>query len=212
MDVREDVALHAKKMWAAGLVVGSSGNVSRRAGADRIAITPTSVQYENMTVNDVVLVDPASGQAVDSTREPSYELPLHLAIYRSHPEVGAVVHTHAPYVTALSVLRRPLPPVIDEMMVYFGGPIEVADYAFTGTDAVGTNVVRTLGDRTAVLLANHGNVCVGRDLEHALHIAVHMEACARVYVEALKLGEPVPLPNEAIAAGRRLFEARHKLG
>ena len=212
MESRDDVVLHAKKMWAAGLVAGSAGNVSRRAAVGRIAITPTSVQYESLTADDVVYVDLASGKAVDSIREPSYELPLHLAVYRSHPEVGAIVHTHSPYVTALSVLRRPLPPVIDEMLVYFGGAVEVADYAFTGTDAVGTNVVRALGDRTAVLLANHGNVCVGRDLEHALHIAVVMESCAKVYVEALKLGEPVPLPNEAMVAGRRLFEVRHKLG
>jgi len=211
MESRDDVVLYAKKMWSAGLVVGSAGNVSRRAGTNRIAVTPTSVQYEALTRDDVVLIDLTTGKAVESIREPSYELPLHLAVYRSHPEVGAIVHTHAPYVTALSVLRRPLPPVIDEMMVYFGGPVEVADYAFTGTDAVGTNVLRTLGDRTGVLLANHGNVCVGRDLEHALHIAVVMESCAKVYVEALQIGEPVALPNEAIVAGRRLFEARHKL-
>ncbi len=211
MDSREDVVLHAKKMWAAGLVAGSAGNVSRRAGTGRIAITPTSVLYESLAVDDVVFIDLATGKAVDSIREPSYELPLHLAVYRSHPEVGAIVHTHSPYVTALSVLRRPLPPVIDEMLVYFGGPVEVADYSFTGTDAVGTSVVRALGDRTAVLLANHGNVCVGRDLEHALHIAVVMESCAKVYVEALKIGEPVQLPNASMVAGRRLFEARHKL-
>jgi L-fuculose-phosphate aldolase len=211
MESREDVVLHAKKMWAAGLVAGSAGNISRRAGTDRIAITPTSLQYDALGVDDVVLIDLASGKAVESIREPSYELPMHLAIYRSHPEVGAIVHTHAPYVTALSVLRRPLPPVIDEMLVWLGGPVEVADYAFTGTDAVGTNAVRTLGDRTGILLANHGNLCVGRDLDHALHIAMVMEACARVYLEALRVGEPVPLPNEALVAGRRLFEARNKL-
>src|SRR5687768_4207023 len=127
MDPREDVALHAKKMWAAGLVTGSAGNVSCRAGAGRIAITPTSIQYDSLVRDDVVLVDLETGKGVESSREPSYELPLHLAVYRSHPEVGAVVHTHAPYVTALSVLRRPLPPLLDEMMVFFGGQIEVAD-------------------------------------------------------------------------------------
>ncbi len=211
MQPREDVALHAKKMWAAGLVAGSAGNVSCRAGEGRIAITPTTVQYDGLVPDDVVLVDLHTGEAVESNREPSYELPLHLAVYRSHPEVGAVVHTHSPCVTALSVLRRPLPPILDEMMVFFGGQIEVAEYAFTGTEAVGTNVIRTLGDRTAVILANHGNVCVGRDLEHALHLAVAMEAGARIYLEALRIGEPVPLPNDSIVAGRRLFESRNKL-
>lgn len=211
MDPREDVRLHAKKMFEAGLVVGSAGNVSRRAGANRIALTPSSIAYDVLTADQVVLVDVASGEAVDSTCAPSYELPMHLAIYRSRPEVAAIVHTHAPFVTTLSILRRPLPPVIDEMVVWLGGAVDVADYAFTGTDAVGTNVVRTLGDRMGVILANHGNVCIGRDLAQALHAAVVMEACARVYVQALQIGEPVQLPQESIAAGHRLFEQRAKL-
>ena len=210
-DARQDVLIHAKKMWEAGLVVGSAGNVSRRVGADRIAITPTSVPYESMTEDDVVIVDVASGEAVDSQRAASYELPMHLVVYRSRPDVGAIVHTHAPYVTTLSILHRPLPPVIDEMMVYFGGTVEVADYAFTGTELVGTNVVRTLGDRMGVLLANHGNVCIGRDLAHALHIAMVMESCARVYVQALMIGTPVALPNDSVVAGRHMFEQRQKL-
>ena len=211
MDAREDVCTHARKMWQAGLVVGSAGNVSRRAGADRIAITPTSVPYEVLKPEDVVYVDLASGAAVDSLRNPSYELPMHLGIYRSMPQVGAIMHTHAPFITTLSILRRPLPPLIDEMLIYFGGTVEVADYAFTGTDAVGTNVVRALGDHTGAILANHGNVCVGRDLPHAFHVAVVMESCAQAYVQALQLGEPAALPPEALAAGRRMYEARHKL-
>jgi L-fuculose-phosphate aldolase len=170
MDVREDVCTHARRMWQAGLVVGSAGNVSRRAGDGRMAITPASVPYEVMTPEDVVLVDLASGETVDSLRRPSYELPMHL-----------------------------------------GGTIEVADYAFTGTEAVGTNVVRALGDRTGALLASHGNICVGRDLPHALHVALVMESCAQAYVQALPLGEPAPLPPDAAAAGRRMFEARYKL-
>jgi L-fuculose-phosphate aldolase len=211
MDPRDDVRLHAKKMFDAGLVVGSAGNVSRRVDGNRIAITPSSIAYDVLTAEQVALVDLETGAAVDSICAPSYELPMHLAIYRSRPEVAAIVHTHAPYVTTLSILRRPLPPVIDEMVVWLGGSIEVADYAFTGTEAVGTNVVRTLGERLGVILANHGNVCIGRDLQQALHAAVVMEACARVYVQALQIGEPVQLPTESIAAGHRLFEARAKL-
>lgn len=210
--IRHEVWLHARRMWESGLVVGSAGNVSARAGEGRIAITPTAIPYETLTPEEIVLVDLSGGQAVASSREPSYELPMHLAIYRSRPEVGAIVHTHAPYVTTLSVLRQPLPPIIDEMVLYFGGTIEVTEYAFTGTDGVGVNVNRALGDRTGVLLANHGNVCVGRDLAQALHVAVVMESCARVYVQALHAGTPVGLPEDAITAGRRMFEAKYKLG
>ena len=205
---RNDVWLHARKMWEAELVAGSSGNVSRRVDNAHIAITPTSIPYESLTVEEIVIVDLERGVAVASSREPSYELPMHLIIYRSRPDVGAIVHTHAPYVTTLSVLHRALPPVIDEMVVALGGTIEVAEYAFTGTDAIGTNVLRALGDRAAALLANHGNVCIGRDLAHALHVAIAMEAGARVYVQALQIGEPAPLPRESIIAGQRMYEKR----
>lgn len=191
-------------------MVGSAGNVSRRAGAEHIAITPTSLAYGDMTPADVVVVELASGRAVESSRAPSYELPMHLVVYRRLAGVDAIVHTHAPFVTTLSILRKPLPPVIDEMMLYFGGRIEVTEYAFTGTEAVGENVVKAIGDRTGVILANHGNVCVGRDLAEALHVAVVMESAARAYVQALAVGEPVALTREAIAAGRQLFESRRR--
>ena len=204
-----DVLQHAQKLWSAGLVVGTAGNISRRVENGLIAITPSQVAYDVMTEKDIVIVDLASGEAIESVREPSYELPMHLAIYRSIPYAQAIVHTHAPFVTTLSVLRKPLPPIIDEMLVHFGGQVEVADYAFTGTEAVGVNVVRALGDHNAVILANHGNVCIGRDLAHALNVAVHMEAAAQVYVQALQIGQPVALPREALAAGRRLFEERN---
>lgn len=209
-EARNDVWRHARKMWESGLVVASSGNVSRRIDHDRIAITPTQVAYDKMTKQDIVVVEIESGRAIESRREPSYELPMHLSIMRSRSDVGGIVHTHAPFVTALSVLRKPLPPVIDEMVVWFGGPVDVAEYAFTGTEQVGLNVVRALHDRAGAILANHGNVCVGRDLERALHVALVMEAAARVYVQALAIGEPVLLPNEALVAGRHLFEERQQ--
>jgi L-fuculose-phosphate aldolase len=209
-EARQDVWTHARQMWRAGLVVASAGNVSRRVDAERIAITPASLPYDVMTADDVSVVDLATGAHVDGPRPPSSELPMHLVVYRARPDIAAIVHTHSPFVTTLSVLHRPLPPVIDEMMLYFGGTIEVTEYAFTGTDDVGVNVVKALGDRTGVILANHGNVCVGPTLERALHAAVTMESTARVYVQALQIGSPVVLPEHAVAAGRRQFESRRK--
>jgi L-fuculose-phosphate aldolase len=209
-DARYEVWFHARRMWEAGLVAGSAGNVSQRIAdePDLIAITPTSIAYDDMSAQQIAVVDLRSGETVESKEAPSYELPMHRVIYAKMPQVAAIMHTHSPFVTTLSVLRRPLPPVIDEMVVHFGGTIEVADYAFTGTDEVGENAVRALGDRTAALLANHGNVCVARDLPRALHTAIVMEAGARVYVQALQTGEPVSLPDSSIEAGRRLFETR----
>src|SRR3954447_16418639 len=127
---RRDVFIHARKMWEAGLVVASAGNVSRRIDHDYLAITPTRIGYDVMTEDDIVVVEVESGRAVESRHAPSYELPMHLSILRSRADAGGVVHTHAPFITTLSVLRKPLPPLIDEMVVWFGGPIDVADYAF----------------------------------------------------------------------------------
>jgi len=209
-DVRRDVWKHARQMWQAGLVVASAGNVSRRADEDGrlVAITPASIPYETMAAGEIAIVDVASGEAVDSIRPPSTELPMHLALYRARPDVQAIVHTHAPYVTTLSVLHEPLPAVIDEMLLYFGGTIEVTEYAFTGTGQVGTNVLAALGDRAGVILANHGNVCIGRDLGEALHVAITMESTARVYVQALQIGAPVRLPEWAVAAGQARYKSR----
>jgi len=207
-EARHDVWSHAKQMWEAGLVVASAGNVSRRIDREHIAITPTQIAYAAMTPEDIVVVELESGHAVESRHAPSYELPMHLSVLRSRADAGGVVHTHAPFITTLSVVGRPLTPVIDEMMVWFGGPVDVAEYAFTGTEQVGTNVVRALHDRAGAILANHGNVCVGRDLTRALHVALVMEAAARVYVQALALGEPAHLPESAVSAGRRMYEER----
>ena len=208
---REAVLFHAKKMWESGLVVASAGNVSARIpGHASIAITPTSISYDVMTADQIVVVDLASGLAVDSAARPSGELPTHLAVYRRRPEVGAIIHTHGHFVSALSVLRKPLPPIIDEMIMYFGGTIQVADYAFTGTEDLGANVVAALGDRAGVLLSNHGNLCVGADLPEALHVALTMESTARVYIECLRTGDPVVLPEAALREGRVMYERRRR--
>jgi ribulose-5-phosphate 4-epimerase/fuculose-1-phosphate aldolase len=204
---RESVLFHSKRMWEAGLVVASAGNVSTRiSGRNAIAITPTSVSYDVMTADQIVVVSLDSGLPIESKGRPSTELPTHLAVYRHRQDVGAIVHTHAPFVSTLSVLRRSLPPIIDEMIVSFGGTIEVAAYAFTGTDDLAANVVGALGDRAGVLLSNHGNVCVGSDLAEALRVALTMESTARIYVESLRAGDPVVLPEGSLREGRAMYE------
>jgi L-fuculose-phosphate aldolase len=207
---RSELHQYARRMLDAGLVVGSAGNVSRRLAGqpDLIAITPTSITYDVLQPEQIVFVDLTSGASVESQLPASSELPMHLAIYRARRDVGAVVHTHAPFVSTLAVVRRRLPPVIDEMLLYFGGTIDVAEYAFTGTEALGESVVRALADCPGAIVANHGNVCIGSDLERAMHAAIAMEASARVYVQALMIGRPIALPVDAIAKGRARFETR----
>lgn len=208
---RQDVFEHAQTIWRLGLVTGSAGNVSARIDGTRIAVTPSSLPYERMTGEDIVVVD-RSGSRLDGRHEPSYELPMHLAIYDARSDVQAIVHTHSPFVTTLSILRRPLPPIIDEMVVHLGGAVGVAEYAFTGTGELAANVVSGLGRAVSVMLANHGNVCVGATLALAAHRAIVMEACARLYVQALAIGTPVELPPRSVESAMLLFQQRYPAG
>ena len=194
-EARYEVYSHARKMWEAGLVAGSSGNLSARVADDPsiIAMTPTSISYDEMAGNQIVIVDLLTGSSIESRETPSCELPMHRVIYRELPRVSAIVHTHSPFVTTLSILRRPLPPVIDEMLQAFGGMIEVAEYAASATEDLGRNALRALGNRTAAILANHGNVCVGPSIAAALNTAIAMEAAARIYLQSLQVGEPFVL-------------------
>jgi L-fuculose-phosphate aldolase len=204
---RELVCETAKRMWKAGLVVGSAGNVSVRApDPNRWVITPSSIAYDELTADQVVVVDEES-DLVEGERAPSFETPIHLAIYRARPDVGAVVHTHSRHATTMALLRRPIPPVLDEMVVYLGGPVEVAHYGTSGSDALAANVVTALGDRSAVLLAAHGVLTTGKDLRKAYKNAELVEHVAQIVLAASALGgELAPLPDDVLEAEKEMYE------
>ena len=206
---RRAVCAHAIRMWDAGLVVGSAGNVSVRASRpDRYVITPSSIAYDRLTPEQVVVVDGEGDllEEEDFDRAPSFETPIHLAIYAARPDVSAIVHTHSRQASALALLRRPIPAVLDEMVVHLGGPVEVARYGVSGSDALAANVVEALEDRSAVLLAAHGVLTTGKDLGKAFKNAELVEHVAHVVVTAELLGGPLaPLPDEVLEAERQMY-------
>jgi L-fuculose-phosphate aldolase len=199
-------------MFDEGMVVGTSGNVSARVpGEDMIAITPSSLPYEDMSPDDIVLID-LDGNPLGDGRPPSFEKVLHLAIYHARTDVGAILHTHAIYCSVLAVLQRPLPPVIEELVPYVGGQVDVAAYAMSGTDELAANVVAAVGEKSAALLANHGNLCCGKTLAKALRIAQLVERCAHVYVTALNIGDPKPLAAEVLEHEQMMYDALKSWG
>jgi L-fuculose-phosphate aldolase len=203
---RTAVCEFAVRMWKAGHVVGSAGNVSLRPSvADRYVITPSSVPYEAMTPEDVVVVD-GEGETIEGERAPSFETPMHLAILKARPDVGAVFHTHSRYATALAVVRKSIPPVVDEMVVYVGGPIEVAPYGASGSDELAAAAVQALGDKAAILLANHGALCVGKDLAKAYKVCELVEHLAMVYCTALTIGTPLELPADVVETELDMYQ------
>jgi L-fuculose-phosphate aldolase len=194
-DAAAAVLATAKELLAKGLVEGTAGNVSARMADGNICITPSSVDYRAMVLEDLVVIDPA-GEVVEGARPPSSEKLLHLACYAAFEEVGSVIHSHPVHATMFAVARRPIPACIDEFTVYVGGEVAVTRYAPSGTTDVGQAAVECLAQRGAALLANHGMVAVGKSPSDALHVTAMVERAAQIVVGAEALGGAEPLPDK----------------
>jgi L-fuculose-phosphate aldolase len=195
---RDDVVRTCRELASAGLVVGTSGNVSARIG-DLVAVSPSGVDYAELTA-DLVGVHRLDGTPVEAPLRPTSEMPLHLGVYAA-TGAAAIVHTHSVAATALSTLADEL-PAIHYQVAMFGGPVAVAPYATYGSDELARNVVTALRERTACLMANHGAVTTGPDLGSALTGSRYLEWLCEVYLRALAAGGPsVPrlLPADEIA-------------
>lgn len=183
---RERVAAAARRLAADGLVTGTAGNVSARAG-ELLAVTPTGARLEAVTPEQIAVVG-LDGELLDGELAPTSELGLHLGIYR-RGDAGAVVHTHAPFATALACVVDEL-PVIHYQMLALGGAIRVAPYATFGTPELAELTLAALEDRSAALMANHGAIALGPDLDAAMEQARLLEWACELYWRAAAVGTP----------------------
>jgi L-fuculose-phosphate aldolase len=187
----------AKDMLRRGLVEGTAGNISARRADGSVVITPSSVDYADMVLEDLVQVEPEGAvlHAKDG-RHPSSEMKLHLACYQAFDDIGSVIHSHPVWATMFAIAHEPIPACIDEFAVYCGGDVRCTDYAASGTPDVGANAVKALEGRGAALIANHGLVAVGPRPDKALHITALVERTAQIVWGARALGGPVPIPDD----------------
>src|SRR6266568_3351365 len=174
---REDLVAFARRMAADDLAPGTSGNLSVRRG-EVMAITPSGMPYERMTPADICLVR-TSDAALLSGPRPSTETPMHLSLYQAS-HATAIVHTHSPFVVALSTVLDEL-PAVHYAMAGLGGLVRVAPYARFGTRELAEHAVAGLAGRTAVILRNHGALSYGDTLGQAYDRARTLEWLARVY-------------------------------
>jgi len=203
--LRAAVIQAARSMAALGINQGAAGNLSVRAG-DRMLITPSAIPYEEMTPDMIAAMPLQSNYgAWEGPKRPSSEWRFHLDIFRARPEIGAVVHTHAPYATALAMARRDIPPCHYMVTRFGGGTVRCAPYALFGTAELSTLALAALENRTACLLANHGFIATGADLPAAMAAAVELEALAKQYMLSLTIGGPVLLTDEEIQAAIEQF-------
>jgi L-fuculose-phosphate aldolase len=187
----------AQDMLRRGLVEGTAGNISARRSDGNIVITPSSVDYADMVLDDLVLIDAEGAvQHAKDGRHPSSEMQLHLACYQAFDDIGSVIHSHPVWATMFAIAHEPIPACIDEFAVYCGGDVRCTDYAASGTPDVGTNAVKALEGRGAALIANHGLVAVGPRPDKVLHITALVERTAQIVWGARALGGPVPIPEE----------------
>ncbi|OBG22326.1 L-fuculose-phosphate aldolase [Mycobacterium sp. 852002-51057_SCH5723018] len=187
----------AKEMLRRGLVEGTAGNISARRSDGNIVITPSSIDYRDMQLDDLVLADPDGAvlHAADG-RSPSSEMRLHLACYQAFDDIGSVIHSHPVWATMFAIAHQPIPACIDEFAVYCGGDVRCTEYAASGTPDVGANAVKALAGRAAALIANHGLVAVGPRPDKVLHVTALVERTAQIVWGARALGGPVPIPEE----------------
>ncbi len=186
-------------MNASSLVTGTSGNVSARTPEGNILITPSGFDYTLLEPENLVLVDP-TGRVLKGGLKPSSEWPMHTGIYRSRPQVGSVVHTHAPYSTTLACLGWEIPPMHYMLAALSGeGRVPLASYATYGTEELALHASKALEDsHHACLLKNHGAIAVGETASEAYSKAEILEEMARVYYQARLAGEPVLLTPEQV--------------
>ncbi len=211
---KEMVLDTARQLVEKGLVIGASGNVSMRLnveGAGLLAVTPTSLPYDTLSPDDIQVID-FSGKTVEGSLAPSMETNLHIGIYLSRPDVNAVIHTHAVYASAVAATGKDIPPILDDQVIYLGGTVRCAAYALSGSRELADNALRALGDCGAVLLRNHGAVCVGPSLAEAMTACELLEKTASVYLLAVNAGSAAELSEEAVAYDRGLYERLRENG
>ena len=209
-DYRRDILAAAGMLLAKGLVAGTWGNISMRlANNELVAVTPSGRSYDTLRPEDIVIVD-YSGQVREGRWKPSSELPLHLAIYDTRPDIHAIVHTHSVYASACAVARKAIPPIIEDLIQLNGGAVDVAEYALPGTATLAEAAVMALADKQVVLLANHGAVCCGHTLSEAMTASELVEKAAQIFIHANQLGGAVILGDEDIAVMRDFYLSRYR--
>lgn len=193
-----------------GLITGTWGNISACCSQSQlVAITPSGRDYRTLCPEDIVIVDYA-GKTRLGCRIPSSELPLHLAIYKARPDIKAVVHTHSIFASACSVARKPILPIIEDLIQVNGGTVEIADYALPGTEQLAQNAITALGAKSAVLLANHGVIGCGQTLGEASLVCELVEKAAQIYIYANQLGGASVLSNSDVTAMHGFYQQHYR--
>ncbi|MBN1535387.1 MAG: L-ribulose-5-phosphate 4-epimerase [Anaerolineales bacterium] len=196
--LRQTICLLHVELPRNHLVTWTSGNISGRdPQTNLVVIKPSGVMYPDLTPDKMVVLD-LNGKVMEGELKPSSDTATHLFIYRQRPDVRGIVHTHSPYATAFAAVGKPIPPVLTAICDEFGGEIPLGGFAPIGDEAIGEEVVRSIGNSPVILMQNHGVFALGKTPTAAVKAAVMVEDAARTVYLAMHLGELIPIPPEMV--------------
>jgi ribulose-5-phosphate 4-epimerase/fuculose-1-phosphate aldolase len=205
-EIKQKVLDTSKLGYSEALFAGTSGNLSVfDAESGYVAITPTSLRYDTMKLDDIVVIT-LDGDVIEGKHRPSSEWRMHTGIYKHRKDVLAVVHTHSPFATSFAVTHERVPLILIEMIPFIGGDIPVAGFAAPGSTELALTALEVLQDRNACLMANHGVLAVGRSIEQAHITAVYAEDAAKIYHYAKTSGAVHLVPEDAARRMRDQFK------
>lgn len=207
LELREKVIDTCLRMNEEGINQGTSGNVSVRT-PEGFLMTASGIPYHKMRPEHIVEMDLDGGYIGEYL--PSTEWRMHMDIFKHRPEAGAVVHTHSIYATALSCLRKDIPPFHYMIGIAGGTTLRCAKYAEYGTQELSDAMLKAMRDRMACLLANHGQIAFGPDLDKALWRAGEVETLCHQYWAALQAGKPVLLNDRQMTTVLARFKTYGK--
>lgn len=203
--MRHEVCAMNLELPRNGLVTWTSGNVSGRdPETGYVVIKPSGVRYPDLAPENMVVVD-LDGKVVEGPLKPSVDTATHLYVYRERPDVGGVVHTHSPYATSFAMLGQSIPVYLTAMADEFGTAIPIGAYCEIGGDAIGREIVRSIGRSPSILIQSHGVFTIGKNAEAAVKAAVMTEDVAKTVHIALLRGQPEPLPLDEVERAHRAY-------
>jgi len=203
--LRQEIIATALAFNETGLSVGTSGNLSARTSQGFI-ITPTGISYESLSPNELVGMN-LEGEIISGELIPSSEWPFHKAIYWARDTINAVVHVHSTYATGVACTRQGIPAFHYMVAIVGGDSIRCAPYATFGTEELSKNAVTALRDRKACLLANHGLIAIGENVQSAFKMAQEVENLAKQYWISKQFAEPVILDNAEMTLNLGKFKS-----
>ncbi len=208
IDLANEIVKYARIVSEAGFTKGTWGNISV-CFDDLIYITPSGYPYDLLKPEDVVVVD-MQGNKLYGNLKPSSELPLHIEIYKNRKDIKSIIHTHPVYSTVISITVSEIPPIVEDAVMILGERLKVSEYALPGSWELAKNAFTAIGQNNCVFLRNHGLVCVGENLHEAFVATQVAEKTAQIYIEALKIGKVIEIPQEHAKVLREKYLTSYK--